>query len=562
MKTIYFLLLSIFIPWSTISSQNLTVISKQRAEKIAQQRNYNEEETERFIQRATSKGVNLEAKPLRMLQPNSVNSTATNLDFELANFSGWSGNYTTSNCTSPTPNVTNVPGFNFTSLNVTTDQHGLCNAGYDPSVTTGQLPCVNPFSGLVSCRLGDVLDGCGAANISQSFTVTGTDTMFTVYYALVLFDGHPPQDAPKFIYTIKDSTGFTIDSFYVDATTASQPGSGFVLADSSNSLLYYKPWGSRNTSIAAYVGQAITVNFISSDCNGGAHRGYAYIDCAFNGGSPSCGTAQTPGICYVNTNDSLHNEIYFNHPLSILSGGGTIIYRLNSMSTWDSIGKVPFGQPDVFIDTIANPNQQSYTYCVAAYDSCGTTYAKSSPHTTIFLQSSLGTNSSINLSWNQYIGTTVPAYKIYRGTSTSNMSFLNQVSSSTTAYTDLNPPTGNVFYRINFKAPINCTSNSAQDTLVGSNYKTNTVTGLINLNEKAITSIYPNPANAQIIIEMNSGSADISISDMMGNVVKQSKAKQGKNSIDIRELPEGIYLVSIKDTAGKVGFSRRLAIQR
>ncbi len=105
------------------------------------------------------------------------------------------------------------------------------------------------------------------------------DTMNTFCYAMVLFDGHLAVDAPKFSYKIVSATGVTIDSIYYDAVLAAQPGSGFFAANSAVVGLYYRPWHSHATALKNYVGQTITVQFYSSDCDGGAHRGYAYIDC-------------------------------------------------------------------------------------------------------------------------------------------------------------------------------------------------------------------------------------------------------------------------------------------
>ncbi|MGZ3904774.1 MAG: hypothetical protein ACXVC6_13820, partial [Bacteroidia bacterium] len=157
-----------------------------------------------------------------------------------------------------------------------------------------------------------------------------------------------------------------------------------------------------------------------------------------------CGV-MNDSICFVNTNSSLQNEIFFDHVAGTGGSAGTIIYRLNAMSSWDSIGFVPFNQPDVYTDLTANPNQQQYTYCIERVDSCGNIGAKSPAHSTIFLQSSLGTGSQINLNWTAYIGVPVTTYYIYRGASSSSMSLLAMVPGSSLSYTDLSPLAGTNF---------------------------------------------------------------------------------------------------------------------
>lgn len=558
MKKFYFGLFFLALASTTLFSQNLVKLSPKHAKRLAEMRNYNEWERINFINKATTVGVVLkpEYSIPTVRQPNASASTAVNLDFESQNFTGWSGNYTTSNCSPSTPNVRNMPGLNFTAVNGTSDQHGICTTGNDPSVTTGTLTCVYPGGGLSSCRLGDVIDGCGAADLSQSFVVTLPDTLITINYALIMYDGHPPQDAPKFQYTLTDSTGAIIDYQYLDATQAASPGSGFY---SIGGGLYYMPWTARTVSLSPYVGQNITLQFITSDCNGGAHRGYAYIDCKL-GGPSVCGNVPNAITCFVTTNDSMKNEIFFNHNATMPNGSGTIIFRKNVMNTWDSIGYVPATQPDVFVDTAANPNQQAYTYCVSGADSCGTLYVKSSAHTTVFLQSSIGTNNSVNLSWNAYVGAPVASYYIYRGTTPANMTLLNQVSNSTFAFTDLNPPVGSVYYKIKFTGP-SCSSNAPHDTLVGSNFKVNSITGISQINVPARFEVYPSPAKDVLYIESNLGNVEFLISDALGKVVKTISAKPGKTDVDIKNLANGIYFITVKNGGVNSTLIKKIEVQ-
>lgn len=747
MKKIYFLALFVSFLCPAFS-QNREILSRQRAEKIAAQRNYDEWETKAFVEKATTIGVCLKSMaPQSFRIPASVASAATNLDFELQNFTGWSGNFTTYNCTSPTPNVRNSPGINFSAIDNGNDQHGIVTMGNDLHVTNGTLPMVCPFSGSASCRVGDAQSGCGAADLSQTFTVALPDTQITVYYAVWLDNGHPPADGPVFRYSLYDGSGNMIDSVWFDnSSLTSLP---FVPSSTLSTSNPYCPWQARTVSLANYIGQNVTLQFVSSDCNGGAHSGYAYVDvnyggstnsaCGFlnpkstcfasvasnntdnlvyyqhsPGSAPQMGTVvyrqngmgnwdslgtvpagqpdmftdtsahanttsrtycvapidscksnyskstshttmylqsnisgngqinlswnpygglstnsyhifrgaspatmayldQVPGtttytdvnppvgnnyykvvrvtpagctsnapldsvvssnyvyhnitcnnavnppasICFVTTNDSLHNEVFFEHSNS----GGTIIYRQNSLSQWDSIGYVPSSQTDHFIDYVANPNQQSYVYCVESVDSCGNLHGKSAPHTTILLQSSLGTNSQVNLSWNAYIGTTVASYYIYRGTTSANLTFLNQVSSSTLAYTDLTPPLGTVYYRINFVGPSSCTSNEPHGPLVGSNYRNNNIVGIGTVNLPLAFSMYPNPANSVLTLESSVQHAEYLLVDVLGNTVRSFNCKAGKTQLDIAALPEGVYFITLKDAQHKTSQPQKLVVQ-
>lgn len=238
----------------------------------------------------------------RLKSPVVMSPYCGNVDFDLGNFTGWTGNYTTSNCTSPTPNTRNSAGFNFTGMNVTTDQHGLCNGGNDPSVVTAALPTVSPFGGApVSARLADVLDGCSAADMKFSFVVNANNTNFTYSYAVVLYDGHVAADAPKVMISMRNlTTGANIPcaAYQIDATQGAGGGNGYLPADPLNTLMYYKPWSQVYIPLLAYMGQTVEVTVVASDCNGGAHRGYCYIDftCA-----PLQLLSSTPMVCNGST---------------------------------------------------------------------------------------------------------------------------------------------------------------------------------------------------------------------------------------------------------------------
>ena len=271
----------------------------------------------------------------------------------------------------------------------------------------------------------------------------------------------------------------------------------------------------------------------------------------------TCVITSPASICYVNTNNIPNNEIYFNHP--VLGVKGTIIYRQNATSVWDSIGYVPNNQPDIFTDTWANPNQQSYKYAIAQLDTCGNVRAMSLPHTTILLQSSLGTSGQVNLAWNAYVGVTVPSYYIYRGSSPSNMSLLAQVSSSTYAYTDLTPLTGNTYYKIDFHAPANCTSNATNDTLVGSNFRTNYTTSIDYINELKEYKIYPNPANNILTVYTAEIAKSIEIIDVLGNTILTVTPQNNTQTINIQNLNKGVYFV--KTTNSKGIFCKKLLVE-
>ncbi|MBA4239979.1 MAG: hypothetical protein C0448_04605 [Sphingobacteriaceae bacterium] len=253
----------------------------------------------------------------------------------------------------------------------------------------------------------------------------------------------------------------------------------------------------------------------------------------------------TPTLCYVSSNSNLNNEIYFNNYINTYKNG-TVIYRENSSSLWDSIGYVPNGQPDKFIDLTSNTNQQSYRYAIAHLDSCNNIQLKSSPHKTILLQSSQGTGTQINLSWNLYQGLNPASYYIFRGTTSSNMQVINTVSGSTTAYTDLTPPVGLNLYKVAILTPTNCTSSAAaMDTIISSNYRSSQDVGIIEQESNYIIDIYPNPTDHKVFIQTKELSKSISIIDITGKEILTLKPKNTLEYIEFENLSAGIYFIRI-----------------
>ncbi len=392
-----------------------------------------------------------------------------NIDFEHGNTSGWS--LTSGDINGVTLPCNNCPTgtggvFALTSLS---NSNSTWSSGFDQ--VTG-LSVVAPNGGNFSLALNDNFAAGKIQKAAKTFVVIAADTVLTFNYLPVLQDGgHSPSQQPYFSYYLYDSTMHTM----VNGTQLIANVNNTAIPWQTNTAADYLPWTMASINMGSLIGHTVTINFVVSDCNQGGHYGYAYIDALCNGGLAPCGGATPATVCFVTTDDTLHNEVYFNHSPTLTSQQGTVIYRKNLLGSWDSLSTVPITQPDKYIDNAVTAGQ-SYTYCVAATDSCHTLYGKSAPHSTIFLQSSNGNNGQLNLSWNAYAGIPVSTYKIYRGSSLTSMSLLSQVSSTTFTYTDVSPLVGTDYYKIAISAPGNCTSNASHDTLVESNYLIKNIT--------------------------------------------------------------------------------------
>ena len=76
--------------------------------------------------------------------------------------------------------------------------------------------------------------------------------------------------------------------------------------------------------------------------------------------------------------------------------------------------------------------------------------------------------------------------------------------------------------------------------------KLNDVSALNNI------SIYPNPAKSNIYIQGLNGVSKILIVDVYGNIWKSEVATERNHSIDISDLANAIYFVSIKNSTGTI----------
>lgn len=90
-----------------------------------------------------------------------------------------------------------------------------------------------------------------------------------------------------------------------------------------------------------------------------------------------------------------------------------------------------------FIDYSSNPQQRPARYKISAADTGGDESALSDYHQAVFLQLSLCHN-TYYLRWTPYLGRTPSQYKIYRGTTSTNMQWHYTISGSFTSYNDVN----------------------------------------------------------------------------------------------------------------------------
>ena len=253
------------------------------------------------------------------LVPVSLKGQA-NINFELGNFTGWTGTWGpgTFCFTAPVPAPTANAGFNQGPNNSTP---GSMPKFYQ-FITTGGLdsqllaygyncPVVWPGGGSYSARIGTTHAYGEGESISYQFVVTTANCNFTYHYAVSLGNGtggHLTEATqPYFDITMTDITtnsAITCAGYSVDGLSAASIA-GFIDIPASvtgnGDAVYYKPWSSVFVPLNAYIGQTVKITFTTAACSpfcGGSHWAYAYIDADC---SPLTLVASSPAICGGNT---------------------------------------------------------------------------------------------------------------------------------------------------------------------------------------------------------------------------------------------------------------------
>jgi len=273
---------------------------------------------------------------------------------------------------------------------------------------------------------------------------------------------------------------------------------------------------------------------------------------------------QAPEICIVGVDTATnHNKIIWEKHNSAQIDSFKIYKESTTAGIYNLIGSQPFSTIAVFEDTISNTAQQAYRYRITAIDSCGMETAPSQRHQTIHLTINAGMNNSWNLIWNNYEGFNFGSYRIYRGTDSLKMQLLTQIQSTLNSFTDLNPPSGNVYYQIEIVSPHPCYPDSIYSK-AQTNYNTsrsnttNTSTapniGFKNYDVNTIlVNLYPNPNKGKFVIDIfgnKKKSLKLQILDPVGRQVYTEEFMSNgltSKAISLKNIASGVYFIRLSD---------------
>jgi hypothetical protein len=261
--------------------------------------------------------------------------------------------------------------------------------------------------------------------------------------------------------------------------------------------------------------------------------------------------SQSVDLCAVGVNNNGLNRIVWEKPISTSIDYFNIYKETNQAGTYNLIGSRSYSDSSFFIDINSNPAIQAYRYKISSVDTCGIESDISLPHKTIHLTINAGIGQSYNLIWSHYEGFNFSTYSIYRGSSAGNLTLLTSIANTLNSYTDLNAPTGQVFYQIVAENPNGC--NPTKNLGFSSSRSNFADTETMAVNEIENTfAIYPNPANHILTINLLNENLNMpfQISTIQGDILQTGILFNPTNTIDL-ELVDGIYFIRLGEKSIK-----------
>ena len=493
--------------------------------------------------------------------------------------------------------VTEIPGHSYTwSVNGGTISNG--QNSYQVTVIWGAL---GPYS-------IELVETDGICTVSSSFTVINSNCDLLVFANPVGATSFCNGDSSMIVATSIGASsyqwkrnGVTITGATNDTLFVSESGNYQVIAtQSANCSAISLPVSI--TEFPPSIPPTISVVGLSSDCNNqpvtltangnftfyvwntgasGASielntSGSYYVIGSFSQqGLPLCEAVSLPvevnlallppvNICVVSV-DSItgRNIVVWEKPQTTAIDSFVIFRETTAADLYQIIGAQSFEEFSTFIDPQANPLAQASRYRLGLIDTCGVLSSTSTHHKTIHLTLNLGVGGTVNLIWSGYEGVNFPSYVLYRGTSPDQLTELITIQSNLNSYTDLNPPSGTVYYQIGIQVA-GCNPTAFGFEQSRSNLSNTSATGLNGLSQ-GLVKVFPNPAHDFLIIQCEkqiaNGQLNLKLFNILGQLTYSSKLISEFEKIDVKSIElKGIYLVQLTDGKNDLIFQQKIFI--
>jgi hypothetical protein len=255
-------------------------------------------------------------------------------------------------------------------------------------------------------------------------------------------------------------------------------------------------------------------------------------------------------LCAVTVDSATgKNKLVWNKPTTSNIDSFVFYRKSDSSAGYNRVGAQAYSVFSTWNDAGSSPTVRLARYYLTAKNICNETQP-SAVHKTMHLSISAGQNATTwNLIWNGYEGFDHTYYKIWRGTTPSNLTQLTTTQAlAFNSFTDFNAPTGTVYYRVSVGDGPACNPTArttGEGEWVSSNVATNAIEAISP--SWAVMSVYPNPAQegAQILIQSTEAGTryEVRVMDIAGRVVLTTNAEVGQAVSFGAPLAPGIYTI-------------------
>ena len=208
-------------------------------------------------------------------------SNCINLGFEQGSFTNWVGHTWLYSSLIPSINTDKSEGFVFRRHTIISD-----TTAYDAN-TGGKLKKVPPGY-RYSARLGDEINGtdrpprCWEQSLRYTMTIDSNNAFLIIRFALVLqyIENHTIKEEPRFRFTLFGENGDTIpdcSNYDVYASNSEVKGFHLYIPENGGVPVQWRDWTTVGADLMAFMGQTITLEFMTADCTQQFHYGYAYF---------------------------------------------------------------------------------------------------------------------------------------------------------------------------------------------------------------------------------------------------------------------------------------------
>lgn len=209
------------------------------------------------------------------------NTSGKNLNFTLGNFTNWVGYTWRESIDVPSINTNPAPGFVSRRHTIMSDTSAYdANTGYAlRKIPKGYRYCAKLGDELIS---SDKSPRCWEQSLRYTMKIDSSNALLIFKFALVLQYAvtHTEINEPRFRLTLYDSNGNVLpDCSNYDVYASNRYVKGFktYMPSGSNVPVQWRDWTTVGANLMRYIGQTITIEFMSADCREHYHYGYAYF---------------------------------------------------------------------------------------------------------------------------------------------------------------------------------------------------------------------------------------------------------------------------------------------